>query len=313
MRDHLLVSNSGPEREGYTYCRFCGRIEAATSPDWNLSQPHPFPTPQNSDEQCQGQAVSRHVVLGGDFRTDIALFSLKLDPAFRLLPALSETHVALRTVCEAMSAAACQLLQIEAGEILAEYRPALNEGGAQGVLTEIFLYDTLAGGAGFSPQMVSRAQELFQKALGILEGCPGQCDTSCYRCLRTYRNKLDHAALDRFVGAQLLRHVMFDVAPQFPKARAAASLELLAKEVERFFGASCKVERSYADQPSIAPLVITRIQDGKLTLVDVHSPIAPNLRVFGSTAAGVEVISELKLRRHLPDAVAQVVKAIQET
>lgn len=311
VRDHLLVSNSGPEREGYTYCRFCGRIESATSPDWNLSQPHPFPTPQNGDEQCQGQAVSRHVVLGGDFRTDIALFSLKLDPAFRLMPALSETHVALRTVCEALSAAACQMLQIEAGEILAEYRPALNESGAQGVLAEIFLYDTLAGGAGFSPQMIPRAQELFQKALDLLEGCPGHCDASCYRCLRTYRNKLDHAALDRFVGAQLLRHVMFDHAPQFSKARAAASLELLAKELERLFANACTVERNYNDQSGKAPLVVTRLKDGKVTLVDVHSSIAPNLRVFGSTGAAVEVVSELKLRRHLPEAVDQVVKALE--
>ncbi|SJM31986.1 DEAD/DEAH box helicase [Mesorhizobium delmotii] len=310
VRDHLLVSNSGPEREGYTYCLMCGRIESATSPEWNLSQPHPLPYPSNGDEQCQGQYVSRHVVLGGDFRTDIALFSLKLDPAFRLPPANSETQMAMRTICEALSAAACRLLQIEAGEILAEYRPALNDNGAHGVLVEVFLYDTLAGGAGFSPQMVPRAQELFEKALKILEDCPGPCDASCYRCLRTFRNKLDHAALDRFVGAQLLRHVMFDTVPQFPKRRAAASLELLAKELERLFSANWTVERHYDVPAAEAPLVLTRKTDGKKTLVDVHSPIAMNIRVFGSSSSVVEVIDELKLRRHLPEAVEQVVRAM---
>jgi len=311
VRDHLLVSNSGPEREGYTYCRVCGRIESATSPDWNLSQPHPLPYPSNSDEQCQGQYVSRHVVLGGDFRTDIALFSLKLDPAFRLPPANSETQTAMRTICEALSAAACRLLQIEAGEILAEFRPALNESGAHGLLVEVFLYDTLAGGAGFSPQMVPRAAELFEKAREILEDCPEGCDASCYRCLRTFRNKLDHAALDRFIGAQLLRHVMFNTAPQFPKERAKRSLELLAKELERLFSASWNIERDYGEPTAEAPLVLTRKSDGKKTLVDIHSPIARGIRVFGSSSATVEVIDELRIRQHLPEAVDQVMKAMR--
>ena len=29
VRDHLLVSNSGPKSDGYSYCLKCGRIEAA--------------------------------------------------------------------------------------------------------------------------------------------------------------------------------------------------------------------------------------------------------------------------------------------
>lgn len=310
VRDHLLVSNSGPEREGYTYCRFCGRIEPVTSPDWNLHQPHPFPYPTNAEEQCPGQYVTRHVVLGGDFRTDIALFSLKLDAIFRLKPALSETQTAMRTICEALSAAACQLLQIEAGEILAEYRPALNAGGADGLRVEVFLYDTLAGGAGFSPQMVPRAQELFERALALLESCPGQCHTSCYRCLRTFRNKLDHGLIDRFVGAQLLRHVLHDVVPEFPKPRAVASLELLANELERIHAGTWTVTRDYKGAAK-APLVLTRTSDAKEVLVDVHSPIAPSVRVFGSTGSSVEVIDELRIRKHFPEAVDQVVKRMQ--
>src|ERR1700728_1326514 len=117
----------------------------------------------------------------------------------------------MRAVCEALATAACRLLQVESGEILAEYRPALNENGADGTLVEVFLYDTQAGGAGFSPQMIPRAAELFELALKIMEDCPEHCDTSCYRCLRSFRNRLDHAVLDRFVGAQLLRHVLQDI------------------------------------------------------------------------------------------------------
>jgi hypothetical protein len=52
--------------------------------------------------------------------------------------------------------AACRILQIESGEILAEYRPALTDAGAIGHEAEIFVYDTLAGGAGFSPQLAAK-------------------------------------------------------------------------------------------------------------------------------------------------------------
>jgi ATP-dependent helicase YprA (DUF1998 family) len=126
----------------------------------------------------------------------------------------------MRTICEALAKAACRLLEIEPGEILAEYRPALNASGAEGSLVEVFLYDTLAGGAGFSPQLAARGKELFETALAFLEKCPEQCDASCYRCLRSFRNKLDHALLDRFVGSQLVRHILTGEIPPFDQSRA---------------------------------------------------------------------------------------------
>ena len=153
-RKHLLVSNSGPDGDGYNYCAACGRIESVADPEMNLYQSHSRPFPSDDDEPCPGRVASR-VVLGTDFRTDIALFSLPLDAPFRVRPGNDETTAALRTVCEAVAQAACQLLEIELGEILAEYRPALTESGAAGLEAEIFIYDTLAGGAGFSPQLVS--------------------------------------------------------------------------------------------------------------------------------------------------------------
>ncbi len=89
--------------------------------------------------QCPGGAFAkRHVVLGTDFKTDIALFSLPLSAPFRLLPGSIEAESVLRTVCEALAKAACQTLEIEPGEVLAEFRPALTEEGATGHEVEIF-------------------------------------------------------------------------------------------------------------------------------------------------------------------------------
>ena len=44
-RQHLLVSNTGPKRDGYSYCVKCGRIEASSDPTPLLAAPHRKPYP----------------------------------------------------------------------------------------------------------------------------------------------------------------------------------------------------------------------------------------------------------------------------
>jgi ATP-dependent helicase YprA (DUF1998 family) len=202
--------------------------------------------------------------LGTDFRTDIALFSLPLDSPFRVRAGNDETASALRTICEALAKAACRVLQIESSEILAEYRPALTDAGANGLETEVFIYDTLAGGAGFSPQLVGYGQELFDEALEILTDCPEGCDASCYRCLRSFRNKLDHRLLDRKLGEQLLRHALNGGYPAYPQDRIDASLNLLFTVVRRQLSDQFELERNVSRTDSkgrtfIVPVIVRRL------------------------------------------------------
>lgn len=309
-RQRLLVSNSGPGGDGYDYCTTCGRIEAVSAPEVNLGQPHSLPYPNDNAPLCNG-FVARRIVLGTDFQTDIALFSLRFSPPFRLPPANSETASAMRTVCEAIAKAACQLLEIEAGELLAEYRPALNADGASGTLIEVFLYDTLAGGAGFSSQMASRGKELFTAALEILERCPERCDASCYRCLRSFRNRLDHALLDRHVGAQLLRHILTGETPQFSKERGRQALTIVADLLERQFSNQCEIIRQF-DPPALgaAPLIMRRRGDGSEIKIDLHSPSAPSVAVFGTVDPSVILLDELIVRRHIGQAIEKVANAV---
>ena len=282
-RKNLLVSNSGPDGDGYHYCVACGCIESVADPEINLYQPHSRPYPSDDDEPCPGNRVASRVVLGTDFRTDIALFSLPLDAPFRVRPGNDETATALRTVCEAVAKAACQLLEIEPGEILAEYRPALTEAGAAGLEAEIFIYDTLAGGAGFSPQLVSRGAALFDEALRILSSCPANCDASCYRCLRSFRNKLEHRLLDRHLGEQLLRHVLKGGYPSYPSDRIHASLDILFDDLTRQFSAgfefSRSATRSVDGHPVTIPILVLRRSSMSETWLALSSPIAPSVPV----------------------------------
>ena len=312
-RRHLLVSNSGPEGDGYHYCTACGRIESVVDPEINLYQPHPRPFLSDEDGPCQGTRVANRVVLGTDFRTDIALFSLPLDAPFRIRPGNDETATALRTVCEALAKAACRILEIESGEILAEYRPALTENGANGLEAEIFIYDTLAGGAGFSPQLAHRGPALFREALEILSKCPAECDASCYRCLRSFRNKLEHRLLDRHLGEQLQRHALFGGYPAYSIDRTAASLRILRDDLVRQFSETFEfqmnVARTLEGRPVTIPILAIRRSSAMETWLALSSPIAPSvpvqddLRALGTTLHPIVCIDDLLVRHHLPQAI----------
>jgi len=314
-REKLLVSNSGPDGDGYNYCVACGRIETSTDPEIILSQPHSRPYPTDEEGLCPGR-VSPHVVLGTDFITDIALFSLALDDPFCVFPGRDETASALRTVCEAVAKAAGRLLQIESGEILAEYRPALTDAGAIGKEVEIFVYDTLAGGAGFSPQLAYRAKELFEAALQILEECPANCDSSCYRCLRSFRNKIEHRLLDRKLGAQFLKHALRGGYQPYPADRLRSSTEILFHDLIRQspdFAIEMYVRRQIGSTSVTVPIIMSRRGGGQETWLGLNSPIAPNVpddatleeaaQQFGARFACVD---DLLVRKNLPAAVRGV-------
>lgn len=314
-RQYLLVSNTGINTDGYDYCTACGRIEASAAPQKLLSMPHARPFRSDEDGPCPGGSYTkRHIVLGTDFLTDIALFSLPLTNGFQLPPANAETEAGLRTACEALAKAASQTLDIEPSEILAEFRPALTEAGAAGHEVEIFLYDTLAGGAGFSREVVDRAHEVFECALQLLETCPEGCDGSCYRCLRSFRNRMEHSKLDRQLGTQFLRHALYGGYPAYPTARVSQSLDLLRDDLERQFGDLFSFERTAicknaAGSSVSIPILATRKATGAETWIALSSPIAPDIPVDAhlrdlpqSDRDKLRCADDLVVRRHLPEA-----------
>jgi ATP-dependent helicase YprA (DUF1998 family) len=318
-REYLLASNSGPDGDGYHYCTGCGRIESAKDPETNLFQQHSRPFLSDESEACPGTFTASKIVLGTDFVTDISLFSLSLSAPFRLRPGNTETNIALRTICEAVAKAACRMLEIESGEILAEYRPALTELGALGTEVEIFLYDTLSGGAGFSTQLAGRAAELFRNTLGILSGCPEGCDASCYRCLRSFRNKLDHRFLDRKVGEQLLRAALEGGYPEYPPDRIQSALDVLFTDLTRQLSTDFQFERDVVrtakDSSRVrVPMLAIRRADLKELWISLASPVAPEVpadtvlrQIERWPSHPVFPIDELMVRTNLPAAVGMIV------
>ena len=321
-RQHLLVTNRGPREEGYTYCTICGLIEPTALRNGIVSADHQKPFPDQNEPKCHGGGATRGLVLGTDFISDVLLISFNIDAPLTLLPGLLATHVALRTISEALTKAACLRLELEANELQAEYRPALTQAGREGREAEIFLYDTLPGGAGFAQRVGQLGPAVFQRALDILQKCPAECDRSCYRCLRSYRNKFEHDLLDRHVGASLLRFILDGGVPAVSPDRLDRSTELLFRDLERQNVTGLKLARnapvSIPGLPiAVAPILATTPSDRKV-VIGLHGPLTPGtldnpelmrLKEFPS-AVSVETIDELVVRRNLPAATDLLLKKL---
>jgi hypothetical protein len=321
-RQHLLVTNRGPREEGYTYCTKCGLIEPTASPKGTVGAAHRKPYPDLREPMCPGGGATRGLVLGTDFITDVLLVAIRVAPPLTLVPGVLATDVALRTICEAVTKAACDRLELEANELQAEYRPALTAEGRAGLEAEIYIYDTLPGGAGFAKRVGDIGLPIFEDALTLLEVCPDNCDRSCYRCLRSYKNKFEHDLLDRHLGASLLRFVLNNAAPTLSPDRVARSTDLLFEDLDRQDIEGISLERDKKISVAglgdfVAPILVTN-SSGAQFAIGLHGPLTPNeptdadlkdIKEY-ATSLTVHLEDELVVRRNLPFATRNLIEKL---
>lgn len=178
-----------------------------------------------------------------------------------------------------LSNAACNILELEPTEIQAEFRPALTDRGNRGYEAEVYLYDTLSGGAGFVRQALRFKDQLLHKTFTILESCPEKCDASCYRCLRSYKNKFEHNLLDRHIAKSLLQYLLTGAIPTIEANRAKRLISVVYADLIRQDIASLEVR--YDQKLSVpgfgeinAPILA--LTQGKKFVIDVSSSLTPN-------------------------------------
>ncbi len=322
LREHLLVTNRGPRRKGYSYCTKCGRIEPTVTTTGLVAGVHRKPFPDEREPQCSGERATNGLVLGTDFITDILLISLAVDPPVVLLPGLLSTEIALRTLSEAISQAGCSHLELEARELQAEFRPALTAAGQEGREAEIYLYDTLPGGAGFARSVGDLGSTVFETALEILEDCADGCDRSCYRCLRSYKNKFEHELLDRHLGASLMRFLLYGTTPAPEAEVLAKATDRLYEDLQRQDLPDMSFRRDHAvgldsGQRVAVPILATNA-DGNVAAVALHGALTPqeppSLELKMLRAAGampLRLIDELVVRRNLPSATNDLIAELR--
>ncbi len=320
-RETLLVTNTGPRGEGYSYCTRCGLIEPTKGGSGDVTGVHPKPYPDEKEPACPGSASTRGLVLGTDFISDVLLVRLKVEPPATLQPQYLTTHIALRSVAEAMTIASAHLLDIEATELQAEYRPALTPLGPLGLESEIYLYDTLAGGAGFTRRIRDYGLDIFKHTLDRLENCPAECDASCYQCLRSFRNRFEHGLLDRHVGASLLRYLLHGALPAMDPARLSRSADRLHEDLTSLGLPGVTLTRdAVVDIPGIgpvdAPILATR--GGQQWILGVHGPLTRDVAADAklqeakeySTSVRVLLLDDTEITHSLPSASQRVIREL---
>ncbi len=174
----LVILCEGKNREGFYICRSCGSHMATPRAS------HKSP----SDSDCKG--TLERFSLGHELATDVVRLQF---------PAVHGEWDAY-SVAYAILLGAADTLEVPDTDLNVTIT-----GGVRPGESEVVLYDNVPGGAGLVAQL--EREEVFADVLGAasarVQGNCG-CDSSCYGCLRSYRNQFAHAQLDRLRALEIL-------------------------------------------------------------------------------------------------------------
>lgn len=193
----ILFYNIG-RGNGYAVCLHCGKTAMDTDSLVGHRRLRGGKNDQESNrDTCSGNttpyAIHNSVILGGRFKTDFCEIRIKDE---------SENYSAdqdlLYTLGAVISKELSHFLAVEEAEIsfgIKRYE----------YFSTIFIFDTAKGGAGYSSQFISYADQIFEIAKQKLVDC--DCDKACTKCLID-RNTQWHAnKLNRLLALEWLKRV----------------------------------------------------------------------------------------------------------
>jgi hypothetical protein len=140
--------------------------------------------------------------------------------------------------------------------------------------------------------------------------------------LRSFKNRFEHALLDRHLGASLLRYLVRGEEPVLDKQRMEAAADRLFADLSRRGDDGVHFRRkAKLDVPGIgtieAPIVAR--SDGRDVIVGIHGPLTPDhadderlrdAKEFG-TIVPVLLVDEIVISQNLPRASQQVVESLR--
>jgi len=271
----LVKVNKGVGNRGFMICPVCGRAEPSFGPGFTKPKlvkdgiPKRHSNPLEYGVTCDGNAQGPFF-LGHRFPTDVLLFRIAMTAPMHCPTTLAPAKSALTSLVEAVSLAASRALQIDEGELSGNWTPVAGTVDPNAV-AYFFLYDLLPGGAGYTRLVMHELEKVLDETERLLSGC--DCGSSCYQCLRHYRNNYIHASLDRHLALALLRYARYGTLPTLSAAELAVAIRPL---VEFANLKSVVFELGAKRGDVIIPLVVTR-HDGSEVWVEVRHPLIDNL------------------------------------
>jgi ATP-dependent helicase YprA (DUF1998 family) len=219
----LVVVNKGDpdDQSGFHVCDACGRAKLAKLGPPLPSHKTPYKILATNRSyarviKCEGE-VKGPVFLGHRFVTDLVILRIQIKPPLCQVPrALAAEYCALQdalqTLADALPLAAGRMFDVDFTEFSAGYRLINLSGDSASIAAEIYMFDTLSGGAGYSERVGDAMEELLRDYVRDVLACDDEhgegCDRSCYRCLRHYYNQFYHSRLDRHLALDLLALIL---------------------------------------------------------------------------------------------------------
>ncbi|GBL32864.1 hypothetical protein EMGBS12_11740 [Methylophilaceae bacterium] len=204
LNDQDLISiNKGPDDEGFSVCKLCGLSNASGKHD------KPY---KSRMKKCIGQFEV--VNLGYQFKSDIFLMRVTVPDSFNF--DTNNIHrdgliTAAKTFSESLLQATARKLDVNLNEMSSGVR--FIKGIKQNYI-DIYIYDTSSGGSGYAKQIGLFPNGRLQEAKSdFLESTC--CESSCYKCLQNYSNRMSHNKLDKKFGLQLWNLIYKNESPKF--------------------------------------------------------------------------------------------------
>ncbi len=208
----VLTVNMGKGKNGFNVCQKCGGAEVAddkNNGNFTFSQPY-----HDNHPLCRHEGtVATNIFLGYEFLTDMFMLDISYQSSKLVSNGNAEEKSILRaavtTIHEAFKKAVSLVLDIDYNEISGGWRPRIKSDGDSHI--EMFFYDNLTSGAGYSSLIGSILDKVLERARIILSEC--ECSRTCKNCLDNFWNQRNHQFFDRHLGLQLLNYAEFGQLP----------------------------------------------------------------------------------------------------
>ncbi|WP_317383515.1 DEAD/DEAH box helicase [Anaerobiospirillum succiniciproducens] len=196
----IIMLNKGPHNKGFMVCSDCGAAIPAENSALIKHINRPYTIYSKNLKQCN-HPHTEVVNLGYDFITDMLVLEFTIDQSKIDITSDERSWInrASQSLAEAIRLAASKLLDVEFTELVSGFR---FRQGRSGAFVDIFLYDSLSSGAGYSSAAAERIEEILEGAENILRQC--KCQSACSNCLKHYQNQYAHALFDRHEALHLL-------------------------------------------------------------------------------------------------------------
>jgi len=180
-RARLMAVSTSPSGNGYLICDWCGRGLPTTGKSTRKHE-HAW-----KSDDCSGPMT--RTSLAHAYETDVLTLEFRIGQA----PSPQQAWSAMYGLLDASAT------------ILGTARDDIDGTlwFAHGT-PRLVLFDTVPGGAGIVLRIPERLLQILARAQSKLAGCECGEDTSCYSCLRSYRNSSRHDILSRGSALTLL-------------------------------------------------------------------------------------------------------------